>query len=95
MSDKEFDWNDDLSFESLADEADLSSGYTEDDESLADLGDLADFADSPEEDPEVQADAEFASAAETGPSNPIQPFPAPYLICRPKHTPREKKSRSS
>jgi hypothetical protein len=48
MSDKEFDWNDDLDFESLADEADLEAGYSAEEESFADLDDLSDYADSPE-----------------------------------------------
>ena len=82
MSDKDFDWNDDLDFESLADEADLGAGYAEGDESFAELGDLADYADSPEDGPTVGAEdlEEDLSGAED--MEPAAPAAAPVGMSR-------------
>ena len=48
MSEKDFDWNDDLDFESLADEKEMAADYGEPEDSLSDFEDLSDYADSPE-----------------------------------------------
>lgn len=52
MSEKEFDWNDDLDFESLADEKEMTAEFGDGEDNFSDFEDLADYADSPEdEDP--------------------------------------------
>ena len=47
MSEKDFDWNDDLDFESLADEKDMEADYGEPGDNFADFEDLADYGDNP------------------------------------------------
>lgn len=46
MSEKDFDWNDDLDFESLADEKEMEADYGEPGDDFADFEDLADYGDS-------------------------------------------------
>ena len=63
MSEKDFDWSDDLDFESLAEEKEMTGDFGEPDDSFAGFEDLADYADSPETDPgsSLQDEGEFAS----------------------------------
>lgn len=69
MSEKDFDWSDDLDFESLAEEAEMTADYGEPADSFADFEDLADYAEAPEpgEAAAPAADAPKAAAVE----NPI------------------------
>ena len=82
MSEKDFDWNDDLDFESLADERDMEANYGEPGDSFADFEDLADYADSPEGDSDQgvkQAVSDFAAPAAAGqsdkPEDPLEEIP--------------------
>ena len=83
MSDKDFDWNDDLDFESLADEADLGTGGVEGDESFANLGDLADYADSPEEGPSALPVDEPEVSAELEPGEEQTVAPTRHEVTAP------------
>ncbi len=50
MSEKDFDWSDDLDFESLAEEKELAEDFDGPVDSFSDFDDLADYAEAPEED---------------------------------------------
>ena len=67
MSEKDFDWGDDLDFESLADEKEMEADYGEPEDSFADLDDLADYADPAGEADPRMAGADDGKPEDTGP----------------------------
>nr|MEE4268783.1 hypothetical protein [Candidatus Krumholzibacteria bacterium] len=67
MSEKDFDWNDDLDFESLADEKEMAADYGEPGDNFSDFEDLADYAEPAEDQTLGEMDpAEVAPTLEQG-----------------------------
>lgn len=77
MSEKDFDWSDDLDFESLAEESEMTADYGGPADGFADFADLADYAEAPEP---GEANAPVGSGAQAAPAAapiPAAPPPAP------------------
>jgi hypothetical protein len=76
MSEKDFDWNDDLDFESLADESEMGGEYGDPGDSFSDLEDLSDYADAPEAEDSGSRSVEAKDeAAPEPPAQAVAPEP--------------------